>query len=291
MPSFSQRHGLEPSEKPVQDTGLDTRTRNRLWNYCSRVVREWVDNTPSKCLFARLYYDEFLGAKHSDLPDYRSHFTNRVEKDFSVLPYNKVYEILEFIAKFLYALDERIREANRYSETKQTAADFTKKCNLILEAELSAFRFIGIELAKLTDKHELEEVQHAATASGVPEGTRTHIKQATRHYSNRDVPDFRNSVKESISAVEATAKWLAEDPSASCGTALTKIEQSYGLHGALKSGFSSLYGWTSQDGGARHALMDRETITEADARYMLVSCSAFCNYLVSLKAHGPRAEA
>jgi len=42
----------------------------------------------------------------------------------------------------------------------------------------------------------------------------------------------------------------------------------------------ALYGYTSDSGGIRHALSDEDvTPTFEDAKFMLVSCSAFINYL------------
>ena len=48
-----------------------------------------------------------------------------------------------------------------------------------------------------------------------------------------------------------------------------------------KSAFEKLYGYTNNpDTGIRHALIDDTNIpTSAEATYMLVTCSAFINYL------------
>lgn len=55
------------------------------------------------------------------------------------------------------------------------------------------------------------------------------------------------------------------------------------LHIAFKEGIIKLYGWTSDDGGIRHALMDGDSsVTENEARFMLVLCSAYVNYLIIL---------
>ncbi len=46
-----------------------------------------------------------------------------------------------------------------------------------------------------------------------------------------------------------------------------------------------MYGWTSDDGGIRHALMEGDTPpTFADAKFMLVACSALVNYLTTKAA-------
>jgi hypothetical protein len=51
------------------------------------------------------------------------------------------------------------------------------------------------------------------------------------------------------------------------------------LHPKLQEGFKALYGYTSDDHGIRHALKDDGLPQEEDARYLLVSCSAFVSYL------------
>jgi len=52
---------------------------------------------------------------------------------------------------------------------------------------------------------------------------------------------------------------------------------------SLKKGFSAIYGWTSGPDGIRHALMEGARAPgEAEARLMLVICSAYVNYLLSL---------
>ena len=45
-------------------------------------------------------------------------------------------------------------------------------------------------------------------------------------------------------------------------------------------GFEKIYGYTSDQDGIRHAILDEsKTVEPEDALFMLVSCSAFCNYL------------
>jgi hypothetical protein len=40
-----------------------------------------------------------------------------------------------------------------------------------------------------------------------------------------------------------------------------------------------MYGYTSDAEGIRHALLEEPTLEQADAIFMLVTCSAFVNYL------------
>ena len=52
------------------------------------------------------------------------------------------------------------------------------------------------------------------------------------------------------------------------------------IHPAMENAFSSLYGYTSDENGIRHGGIDFSNAPAEDAKYMLVSCSAFVNYLI-----------
>jgi len=67
---------------------------------------------------------------------------------------------------------------------------------------------------------------------------------------------------------------------ASLPDALAAIEKKTTLHASLKQGFVKLCGYTSDADGIRHALLEEPNLDIEDAKFMLVSCSAFVNYLV-----------
>jgi hypothetical protein len=96
--------------------------------------------------------------------------------------------------------------------------------------------------------------------------------------SDRQNPDYRNSIKESISAVESLAATTLGQKG-TLGQLIKKLEREIGLHPALQSAFSSLYGYTSGAGGIRHAILDSKQITFEDAKFFLVVCSAFVNFV------------
>ena len=65
------------------------------------------------------------------------------------------------------------------------------------------------------------------------------------------------------------------------GDALKRLEtKGIKLHKAFQSAMSSLYGYTSDEGGIRHGSIDFSGASSEDAKYMLISCSAFVNYLI-----------
>jgi len=74
---------------------------------------------------------------------------------------------------------------------------------------------------------------------------------------------------------------IAKSKTVTLGQAMKQLETKLGLHAAPKRAFSSLYGYTSDAGGIRHALLDALDLAFEDAKFMLVSCSAFINYLIA----------
>ena len=143
-----------------------------------------------------------------------------------------------------------------------------------------AYRIVGREIIEITSKQEIKAIECAIDNS--PRNIQIHLNSALEKYAQRPIGDYRNSIKESISAVEAFCREKTGENT--LGKALKKLE-SRGLviHSSLKSAFEKLYVYTNQEEtGIRHALMDDEenyTPTAEEALFMLISCSAFINYL------------
>jgi hypothetical protein len=173
-----------------------------------------------------------------------------------------VYDFLEFLV-------------HTFSRQKPRLPDYL---NTILTRELAGYRFIDGHVVDITDEQEramLEEALGDTTFVAVS----AHLARALELLSDRTNPDYRNSIKESVSAVEAMARIIADAPKATLGEALKVLERVGHLHPALKEAFSKLYGYTSDEQGIRHAMLDEPNITQADAKYFLLSCTSFVNYL------------
>jgi hypothetical protein len=99
--------------------------------------------------------------------------------------------------------------------------------------------------------------------------------------SDRHSPDYRNSVKEAVSAIEALCQTVTGEPKGTLGKLLGKIR---GLHPAFKEALSKMYGFTSDAEGIRHALLDEPTLTFMDANFFLVQAAAFVNYITGKQA-------
>jgi hypothetical protein len=157
---------------------------------------------------------------------------------------------------------------------------FKNICDAVLTEELSGYRFVGNEITPITSTTEIKEIEEALST---PLGfVTTHLESALTLLSDRTNPDHRNSIKESISAVESLCKSITGKKNATLGECLNTIETRIGpIHGALKRSLDSLYGYTSSESGIRHGLSDEPTVGFDESKFMLVTCSAFINYLVS----------
>jgi hypothetical protein len=269
---FSERQGIRKPKTEIQIDTMDTELRNRLWNllYATYWEKGFLHMTRAPTqeldrLRRKIWNLHFKWA--IDTIPYEWKDTVKILRAyFFKCEWYDVYEFIEFVA-------------NNYEE-EWINEEFRKVCNSVLESELSAYRFVGKQITKITSKAEIAEIEQALTTPFA--SVNTHLDNALRLMSDKKSPDYRNSIKDSISAVEALCRIITGDKNAKLGQALNAIERGgkIKLHGALKSGFSSLYGYTSTDQGIRHALLEEPTLDFEDAKFMLVSCSAFVNYLI-----------
>lgn len=157
---------------------------------------------------------------------------------------------------------------------------FIKSLNNTLERENSAYRLIGNEITPITSEQEIQSIEDALVNTNPYSGVQQHLNQSLKLMSDRQNPDYRNSIKESISAVESICKIVTTDEKATLGKALKIVEDKFGLHPALKGSLSQLYGYTSDADGIRHAMLEESNLSYIDAKFMLVACTNFINYLI-----------
>ena len=154
---------------------------------------------------------------------------------------------------------------------------FKKNINKTLEEEMSAYRFVDNCIAAIVDEVEIQEIEDVFKSQY--DSVRGHLAKALEFLSDRESPDFQNSIKESITAVESMAKIISkkETDLASCLKGMD-----LDLNKQFVTGMNNIYGWTCKEDGIRHAHTGEKLKTGFDeAKYMLVSCSAFINYLIS----------
>ena len=126
-----------------------------------------------------------------------------------------------------------------------------------------------------------EEAEEVRTARAVPFAqARGHMQKAGSLFSEREKPDYANSIKESISAVESLVK---EFTGKKMGPGLEKLRRDgFFPHSAFAEALKKHYGFASDAGGIRHAADGKSLEPDAGtARFMLVTCAAFVNYMTA----------
>lgn len=246
--------------------------RNSLWNYllktifaCSPDLHPSVSKPICERSF-RLPLDSLPG-------HYSEHRTwLRIRFFYQGFPWYEVHNLIEFIAKNC---------GQMRSGLKPSA--FREGANKILEEEMSAYRFIGDVLVPISTSDEVQSITGAVEVASVYNlyGAKEHLSTAVDLMSKKPSPDYRNSIKESISAIECLAKQITGEENGGLDRALSKLDKQVHFHGASKAGMLSLYGYTSDEDGIRHAILEKADIGFEEAKFMLVSCSALVNLLVS----------
>ena len=173
----------------------------------------------------------------------------------------KIYDVIEL---YLECVD-------------RSKKDLVVEFDRILQTERTQYRILDYKVVPKLDDIEVESIKNAQTTPF--DSVNQLLKSALQLFSDRQNPDYRNSIKDSISAVEAMCCHITGNNDV-LGKNISLLEKAgIKLPGALISAFKSLYGYTSEAGGIRHGNMKFDNPQIEDARFMLVICSAFVNYL------------
>jgi hypothetical protein len=271
---FSDKIGITKPKSVIQLNSMDDSLRNKLWNvlYLQLVNpimdAEWHEtlDTTFNNFFISLWNSHFE-LPIDTIPHYKEDACEILRRKFYKAAWYEVYNLIDFIYSNPCPIDKHV--------LKNTI-------NKVLEIELAGYKYVGDELVPITEENEIKEIENVLNNASKYSfsGVKLHIESALNILSNKENPDYRNAIKESILAVESISQILTGDNKAELGKALTMLKGKIDIHAALEQGFKKIYGYTSDADGIRHALLEKDTLAIEDARYMLVSCSAFVNYLI-----------
>ena len=270
--TFSQAYGYEELPRPLKLGEIDRESRVKLWNQFYNHLVSIIDDID-------FHYEEAIAAReiilflHTDffvLPinafDLNiKHIVYKYESMFMNDPFNEVFDLLLAVM--------------RHPDCPQTFPESVSR--VFKESRLAYVLDIGSPptIYPSATPQEGENILRAnAELSGEGlVGAVSHLRQAA-DCVNRG--DHSGAVRESIHAVESTARHF--DPSAkTLNPALKALEDGGNLHPALKGAFSKLYGYTSDEQGIRHALIDnpQANVGQDEAVFMLGACASFSSYL------------
>lgn len=273
--SFSQKYGYEEIPEQLKLGELPEAARTGIWNlffhslkassvsgrhtFRRQIGGPWLRICRSIHVdFDNLPLDEF----DTDLEQIRIGLRARIETE----PFFKVFDLIEFV------LSRRECPPNFV-----VAMEYVFKCSRL--AYTLAVGPPPTIVQNATPEEGAAIVESLAVLRQVGlDGSATHLRKASAYINQGKWAD---SVRESIHAVESVARRLDPDAAQTLGPALKSIDRCQPLHPALKQGFASLYGYTADEQGIRHALLDQTDakVDQDEAVFMLGACACFASYL------------
>lgn len=268
---FSEKYGYVEL-KEIQYENISQELRNRIWNlFYQTEIKE--GGLSSERLSLALKGAQTIEEKIVDrfgllINNAKGKSVDEQLKQY-VLKFFRWYEVYDFVEIHISYLGEDDRKER------------IKQYNNLLEQEKAGYRVVNGVIAPITNESEIKAIEQVANSDFL--SVNQHIQKALNFYADIQTPDYENSVKESISAVEAMCCIIngMSGANATLGKAIKKLKDNgIHIHSAMENAFLSLYGYTSDENGIRHGGIDFTSVPAEDAKYMLVSCSGFVNYLI-----------
>lgn len=266
--TFAQRVGAEPLPEPLQPTELSKGLRAALWGVIFEQIQDsteygLIDDPWRAMLFRKhVFFDKLM----ADLFDPSwAHQQRLLSQFFSNATYSQVYGCVEHFLRDS-ACPERL-QLLICAVLRDSHAPYRVLDNKLLVPIASP------EQGQLL-VHALEQLRKTPLA-----GASQHLKHSIEFLNKGQ---WAKSIAESIHAVESVARKI--EPSANTlDPALKKLAARIGMHVAMQKAFSTLYGYTNDEQGIRHALIDKDAaaVDRDDAIFMLTTCAAFSAYLAN----------
>jgi hypothetical protein len=269
--TFEQAEGAEPLPSQLKPKEISPRLRARLWLEIYGFLKEGYYYNPDGAdqilePWESIFYSMHVDRDHKPADEFDNDFDTLVDDAKNKIFHGNYVEVFGWIQHVL-----RSNAPNGFAGRIQAA----------LQEGKAAYRVVGGNtIAPIGSEAESETIVRAFGDLRAREfrGAQQHLRNAAEKLTSSD---NASSIRESIHAVESVVRVL--EPKGDFAKALAKLDAKIGIHGALKAGFGSLYGYTSDENGLRHALLDAEAakVDDTDALFMIGACAAFVSYLIN----------
>ena len=273
--SFSHAQGYEELPSALKLEELPREARTTIWNLL-------FSNLDESMKTSNMGYGPWVGgdwkhilrAAHVEfyilpLDDWHADFwpiCKKLRKHLETQPLNKVFDLIQFILRHPECPRGLIVQTKRTFEA----------CRLAYTIDMGPPPTI---LPAVTPEEGIAVVESlgALREAGL-NGSAAHLRRASECITSGD---WAGSIRESIHAVESVARQLDPKASKTLEPALKSLKGRARLHPALKDAFSNLYGYTSDQQGIRHALLDQTDaqVGQDEAVFLLGACASFASYL------------
>ena len=282
---FSERNGLCVFNAAIQVLDFDRRTRTSIYNLLfdtlthfsqNRLIyfkNDSLANNFDEVVY-RMFYIDILGGFSDDIikfSDWKTLFREHIRKIILNAPYNEVLDVVEYICNFI--------EKNLIQKYTGIVHNHFNK---LYEKENVGYRFVNDFISPITNEAEIYEI-HSALKNPL-DNCRIQIEKALKLFSDRDNKDYKNCIKEAISAVEALCKNIPGKESSTLKEAVNSFEKNgIIIHPVLKGAILKLFAYASDEGGLRHGEKPEiSNVSSEEAKFILILCSSIINYLTSV---------
>ncbi len=282
--TFSQRYGYEPLPEPMKLEELSGDLRRKIWNEVREFLlslssdpdsddnsfksegKRFIERVLGK--FLKKSEDEIIARDLHPYDAFR-HILDSFKQSILQDTFNRILDLVELIVN------------DRSVESR-----FADKIACLFEAHAAAY-WLDTSCSPSQFIPRVTREQGEATRAAIEtihkndmEGASTHLRDASAHINTGQ---FADSIADSIHAVESVACIICPKEK-TLGKALDALQKKGLLkHPALKEAFSNLYGYTSDEQGIRHALLDKDSpdVDIDEAMFMFGACASFAAYLAS----------
>ncbi len=269
--SFSQAQGYESLPQQLNLEELNRRARIGFWNAFYQSFMSVGDGEPVRVVFDAHVerfagaVDEFPEVYGNNDPDFE-YFCMGYKQHFLEESFNLVFDTLTFLLRH-----------------DGCPSDFQAKINDVFRRSRLAYVIDFTGTPTIYPAVTPEEGQAIIDALGELnepglDGARNHLMDSATFINQGE---WHQSVRESITAVESVARQIAPGTN-SLRAALNQLRRDGLLeHRALEQGLGNLYGYTSDEQGVRHSLLDQgeSNVGQDEAVFMLGACASFASYL------------
>jgi hypothetical protein len=269
--SFEQAEGIAPLPSQLKQQEISNEFRAILWaELHQRFKDDEIPDSFGSTLgmpWRRILCDLHVFREHQPVDEFSEAFDDAVGRAKGIVfkgQWSAVLGWLEFVLKHPACPD-----------------DLAAKIDAIMRHCRLAYGIFDEQvISPIGSAAERANIERAFADLAAKEfhGARAHLRNAAEALTQGKTAD---SIRESIHTVESVVTVL--EPSGDFGKALARLEGKTRIHGALKKGFTSIYGFTSDESGLRHALLDApaSAVDETDALFMIGACAAFVSYLIN----------
>ena len=271
--TFSQEQGLATLPSQLKLGELSAELRSVLWVCivheleCTR-VRNYYGRVRVSEVWETILRDAHVFLYHKPADEFDASFDELVDQYETLIWSNIFNEVVDFLQ---FVMRHPVCE-HRFIDQVRSLLEYCKAAYVVLDG--------GPTFVPIGSKEEVKTLIDAFAATKHPafSGAGTHLRLAVEALNTGRYGD---SVRESVHAVESAARVLSEDAKATLTPAVQQLETRLRMHPAFKRALVSLYGYTSDEAGIRHSLLDDETRVDMhDALFMLRACASFVTFLI-----------